>query len=254
MEASSEVTQPEGPPSIRHLLATGVPESQTRNVSPARALVRNYVATASLVDESGEERHRQALEALRNEPEAAVIEIARALGETSPQNYPARMVLILAASALENQHALPLLMSIIETPIPTEESPPVHGLGATAEEIILRTTAVDGIGRLARQGNERALSALVNLVESPIFSIRRASVQAALSARPNDEETRQRLLAVLPRNQHFLLELKSPSVAEVEQPEPRQEGRREGRAAAPPDPADRRRRPHGGQPPASSEI
>jgi hypothetical protein len=247
------MTQPGGPPSIRHPLTTGVPESQTRNVSRVRALVRNYVATASLVDESAEERHREALEALRNEPEAAVIEIARALGETAPQNYPARMVLILAASALENQHALPLLMGVVETPIPIEVSPPVHGLGATAEEIILRTTAVDGIGRLARQDDERALSALINLAESPIFSIRRASVQAALLARPNDKKTRRRLLAVLPSNQYFLLELKSPRVTEVEQPEPRDEGRLKRRANAPPDPADRRRRAHRGQPPASPQ-
>jgi hypothetical protein len=245
------VTQPGDPPSVRHSLTGATQRVPSASLGKVRGLVYSYVAAAASDDQSADARIGEAIEALRGEPEFAVIEIARALGETKLENYPARMGLILAANALEHEQALPLLVSIAETPIPTEASPPGHGLGATAEEVILRTTAVDGIGRLARQGTASALSALISLAESPVFSIRRASVHAALVARPRDKTTRQRLLESLPSSQHFLLDLKAPSVAEVPQPEPNR--KRTAHTERPPDPANRQRRPPRGRPPSSAE-
>jgi hypothetical protein len=180
------------------------------------------------------------------------VEIARALGETPAHDFPARAALINAAAALEHNATLSLLAALAEAPVPPEHEPPSHGLGAAAEEIILRTTAVEGIGRLAKNGDEAALSALVRLTESPVFSIRRASVQAALVARPGDDAVRQRLLAALPRDQHFLLDLKRPGVTEVTQPEG-DEHRDRGQSIDPPDPVGRRRQPNGGEPPNSRQ-
>jgi len=215
-----------------------------------RALVRNYVAAAHDVGEEADERLRRTIDDLRRESAPAVVEIARALGEAPAKDFPARAALIHAAAALEHSDALPLLVTLVDTPVPPEREAPSHGLGTTAEEIILRTTAVEGVGRAARDGDEAALSALIRFIESPVFSIRRASVQAALFARPDDDAVRQRLLAALPRDQHFLLDLKQLSVGEVEQPEGDQH-RKRGQSTAPPDPADRRRQPDREEPPTS---
>jgi hypothetical protein len=55
-----------------------------------------------------------------------------------------------AAAELQHPAALPFLFNLVLTPIPPEESPDPHSFSTVAEETILRTTAVEGIGHLAK--------------------------------------------------------------------------------------------------------
>ena len=152
-------------------------------------------------------------------------------------DVPTRSALIFAAGELAHPAALPLLVDLANEPIPPESNPPAHGLGTAAHEIILRTTAVDAIGRLARDGRDDARTALLDLVGNPLFSIKRAAVQAILSTRPTAALRRQ-LRAMLAPDLQFLLKLKRVSPADVEQPDPRRVLRADTREVLPPpDPA-----------------
>ncbi len=112
--------------------------------------------------------------------------------------------------------ALPLLFSIIETPLPSEPQPPSHGFSIVGEETILRTTAIEGIGHLADEGDDAVLDALFRAIRQPSISIRRAAIQALLHTK-GGKMLRQRITACLPPEQYFLLDLVTPRVTEVSQ-------------------------------------
>jgi hypothetical protein len=85
-------------------------------------------------------------------------------------DYPTRWAHVHAASELRHPAALPFLRNLILTPIPPEESPDPHSFSTVGEETILRTTAVEGIGYLARgraDATEMLFEALRQLTLDP---------------------------------------------------------------------------------------
>lgn len=157
-----------------------------------------------------------ALADLRVHPEDTVIELARAVNGCDPTDYPERWALIHAAAELRHPAALPLLKSLVLTPIPPEDSEDPHAFSTVGEETILRTTAVEGVEYLAVNGDEAALAALFEFLEQPSLSIRRATVQAILATR-GGQDLRGRIAELLPRDQQFLLDIKRVNVQDVPQ-------------------------------------
>jgi hypothetical protein len=226
-----------GAPHVSDVLQPGPRASAAATRGASRPLIQNYLRSAFAFGEDAEARHRAAVDALRERPDRAVAEIARALGETPVEDFPTRSALIFVTGELMDPAALPLLVDLANEPIPPEPNPPAHGLGTAAHEIILRTTAVDAIGRLARGGDEQASAALLELVGNSVFSIRRAAVQAILSTKPA-AAVRREVRAMLPADLHFLLTLKAASPADMEQPDARRVLRADvTETMPPPDPA-----------------
>lgn len=224
-----------GAPRVTDVLQSDLRDREAQ--ASGGALIQNYLRSAFTFGDDAEERYRAALHALRERPDRAVAAIARALGEAPVEDFPTRSALIFAAGELSDPAALPLLVDLANEPIPPEPNPPAHGLGLAAHEIILRTTAVDAIGKLAREGDERAVEELLQFVESPVFSIKRAAVQAILKSKPS-APVRRRVRAMLPPDLHFLLKLKAAAPGDVEQPDPRRVLRDDvNEVAPPPDPA-----------------
>lgn len=187
-----------------------------------RAFLENFVSAAYRSGPDAQSEYERALADLRKVPEAIVIEIARALGKCEPYDYATRWALVFAACELKHKSALPLLASIVSTPLPQEPQPPSHGFSIVANETVLRTTAIEGLGHLAAQGHNSAIDSLFRVVREPSISLRRAGVQAILGIRKSAAMI-ERLRASLPPEQHFLLELKRPAVTEVPQvPKPQQ--------------------------------
>jgi hypothetical protein len=116
---------------------------------------------------------------------------------------------------LRHPAALPFLRNLILTPIPPEESPDPHSFSTVGEETILRTTAVEGIGYLAR-GRADATEMLFEALRQPSLSIRRAAVQSLL-ATVRGRRLRARIARALPEEHQFLLDLKAVSVRDVPQ-------------------------------------
>jgi hypothetical protein len=120
-----------------------------------------------------------------------------------------------AASELRHPAALPFLRNLILTPIPPEESPDPHSFSTVGEETILRTTAVEGIGYLAR-GRADPTEMLFEALRQPSLSIRRAAVQSLL-ATARGRRLRARIARALPEEHQFLVDLKAVSVRDVPQ-------------------------------------
>jgi hypothetical protein len=179
-------------------------------------LLDDLIAAMTSAGESAQSRYDDALVRLQERADDAVIEIARAEDGCHHRDYGRRWALIQAASELHRESALPYLRSVVMTPIPAEESADPHSFSTVVEETILRTTAIEGIGQLAAQGSESAFETLFATVELPSISIRRAAVQAVL-ATDAGYGYRDRLSALLPDEQQFLLDVKRVDVRDVPQ-------------------------------------
>jgi hypothetical protein len=207
---------PDEAPRVSDSLRPGRPTPARFSDGPAGALLGNFIAAISGADEDAEDVYREALEAMRKRPELVLVELVRAESACHSRDYPTRWALVHAASELRHPAVLPFLTSLVLTPIPPEESRDPHSFSTVAEETILRTTAVEGVGRLAAEGNRAALDSLFEFVKQPSLSIRRAAVQSILATR-RGRGLRRRIAALLPDDQQFLLDIKPVKVDDVPQ-------------------------------------
>jgi HEAT repeat protein len=210
----------------------------------------------SATGDDADDQYRRALADLRKHADLVVVEIARSHGECNARDYPTRWAHVYAASELRHPATLPFLRNLVSTPIPPEESPDPHSLSTVGEETILRTTAVEGIGFLARDRAD-ATDALFEVLRQPSLSLRRAAVQSLL-ATPRGRKLRARIAKALPEEQQFLLALKAVDVRNVPQiknPERHlsEAGRRGGIAPAPSLPGDEANTAPGSEAPRRKE-
>lgn len=184
------------------------------NDNDASRALHDFLAAAYTQSDEGDEAYKRALERLRSQAEAVVPELSRIEATLRETDYPTRFALILAASELRHPAALSWLRTVALSRIPAERSSDPHSFSTVAEETILRTMAVDGIGNLARDNNGDAVEVLFQCLGTPSLSIHRAAVQQLLQS-PN--VSRERIVSALPEDQHFLLDLRRIDVREAPQ-------------------------------------
>ncbi|MBM3527324.1 MAG: hypothetical protein FJX62_04475 [Alphaproteobacteria bacterium] len=176
----------------------------------------NYLAAINAAGDDADERYKIALAAIREKANDVIIEIARQENHCRARDYATRWGLIYAASELVHPAALPFFRSVVLTPIPPEESSEPHSFSTVAEESILRTTAVDGVARLAADGSKEAVDALFDFLHVPSLSVKRAAVQGLMGVRQG-ESLRGRIEERLCPEDKFLLDIKPIDVRKVTQ-------------------------------------
>lgn len=180
------------------------------------ARLREALAAMYASGEDAEDVHDQAVDSLRRDPEETMVAITAEYGRCPAGDYAQRQALVRAASVVDHNSSLPFLASVALSEVPQERSPQPHSFSTVAEETIIRMTAVDGISRRAQEGDEDAADLLMNCVESPSFSIRRAAVTGLMST-PYGDERRGEIEALVPPDQRFILDLRNVPVTEAEQ-------------------------------------
>ena len=90
--------------------------------------------------------------------------------------YQERWALLQPAIDLEHPVAGEYLAEFVRRPIPEERSEdPVHGVSTVTEEVILRTTAIEGLARLFRRDFDSTDVLLETVASSDYAAMRRAS-------------------------------------------------------------------------------
>jgi len=129
--------------------------------------------------EDAEETYQRYLNRLRDHIGDAVAELRSQYDALEEDQYVERWSLIQLLADMRHPASLPVLESVLRQPIPPERSSdPAHGLSTVGEEIMIRTTAVEALARLASDGNQEAKGLLLEQVRHEAFSVRRAAVQA----------------------------------------------------------------------------
>lgn len=203
---------PSGAPGTDDRLGSGGAIDGAQGSLDAR--ITRYLRTLYAVGDDADDRHTRALENLRRNPAETVVALARAEASSQPRDYPRRWALVYATTRLDHDAALPYLRALILNPFPSEDTRDPHARTVAREETILRTTAIEGLARLAGRGNKGALDALFEALDIPSISIRRASIQALLSVEP---EYRERIAERLPADFRYLLDVRPAPVTKIPQ-------------------------------------
>lgn len=185
-------------------------------LSPAGQLLMNYLAAINGAGDDAEERYKIALSAIREKANDVIIEIARQENQCRAREYATRWGLIYAAAELGHPASLPFFRSVVLTPIPPEEGADPHSFSTVAEETILRTTAVDGVARLAAEGSKEAIETLFDFLHVPSLSIKRSAVQGLMNVKQG-ESLRGRIEERLCPEDRFLLDVRPLDVRKATQ-------------------------------------
>jgi hypothetical protein len=160
--------------------------------------------------------YRTTLRALRSDTRAAVAAVADMYRATPEDQYNDRWTQVYLLADLREGPALSVFDDILSTPIPPEKAPGMVTYSTVGEEAMIRTTAIEGITRIAARGDREALELLRKHMQHENFSVRRAAIQGYLEA--SGEGARDELRRVLPERDQFILDIRRAGVQDVPQP------------------------------------
>jgi len=125
-----------------------------------------------------EQAYQASLDRLRARAPEVVADVGTRYDALEEDQYSERESLIQLLTDLRHTASVPVLDDVLRRPIPPERSAdPAHGLSTVGEEIIIRTTAVEALARLAADGDSGAKDLLLAQTRHDTFSVRRAAVQ-----------------------------------------------------------------------------
>jgi len=159
--------------------------------------------------------YQESLKRLQTDAEKVVSIIGEEY-ETLPESqYNNRWSLIQLLAELKHPTSLSILDKILSNPIPPEKSKTPQYFSTRGEEIIIRTTAIEAIVRIAAKRKSEVADLLLKHMQHKNFSVKRAAIQGYLSL--GIENARKILLDKLHKNDHYILEIQRMDVNKIPQ-------------------------------------
>jgi hypothetical protein len=165
------------------------------------------------IGECAEQNYKCAIEKILKNKSNVLKIITDELSEMPAEKYLDRWSLMYLLIELKSSKSLNYLAEIIESEIPPEKSKSAHDFTTVGEEVIIRTTAVEGVFRLAFDGDKNALEILYKNITNKNFSIKRACIQAILEI--DKENGEKNIIKRLPKEEHFIISITKKHPSEV---------------------------------------
>jgi len=165
--------------------------------------------------ENAEACYQQALDALARRAKEVTSAVAEELDRLEESSYLDRWALVQLLAELKHESALEALDRLLASKIPDERSSDPHSFTTAGEEVMIRTSAVEAVTRIAADGSERARELLLRHAAHENFSVKRAAIQGFLAH--GGEGAREVLLKHLPERDHFILGIQRVDVRQVPQ-------------------------------------
>jgi len=194
----------------------GAPKVTPTPVQATPVAQQVHTAVTQLNTVSGWAAYTVALNDLRHNAAEAAPLIAQLYHAAPEPAYLDRWSLVKVLADLQQPDSLRHLQTIASAPLPAAKGPGAER--QLSEETMIRTTAAEGIASQAGTGDSAAVALLLKNCQSPIFSVRQASVQAYLDH--GGPQARATLEKLLPANERFVLDIRATSPAEMTQPQP----------------------------------
>ncbi len=181
------------------------------------ALIVEALNRMSGAGESAEEDYRDCIGRLCRKAKLASSIVEAEFFDMPEDAYLDRWALVMLAVELQHNGSLGFFEQILASAIPEEKSRDPHSFSTVSEEVVIRTTVIEGLERMAADGDEEAIKLLFRNIGHESFSIRRAATQALLAV--GGEDMRKKLASELPKRHHDLLKIRRTDVREAEQAE-----------------------------------
>lgn len=183
-------------------------------------LAQRIVDTINLmggVGEQAETCYQKALDGLARRSKEVINALAEEYERLEARHYLDRWALIQLMAELRHEAALEPADRLLSSRIPEEQSRDPHSFTTVGEEVMIRTTAVEAVTRMAADGSARALDILLRHAGHENFSVKRAAIQGYLAY--GGEQARATLLKTLPERDHHILDIQRVDVRQVPQAE-----------------------------------
>lgn len=167
------------------------------------------------VGEAAEACYQRALDGLARQAKDAVKALAEEYQRLPTSQYLDRWALLQLMVELRHEASLEFVDRLLAGVLPEEQSADPEHASTSAEEIMIRTTAVDVLDHLAADGSASARDLLLRHATHENFSIKRAAIQGYLAH--GGEGARERLQKHLPQRDHFILDIHRLDVRQVPQ-------------------------------------
>jgi hypothetical protein len=173
----------------------GLPFPET---DAGRAVESHLDAMFSLGPDA-EVSYQASLSALRARGTEAIATLVTTYNEAEPGLYPERAALVETLSELRMPEARDALMAIARQALPERAPAPDDTLQAIEPELVIRMTAIRGLGHLAVE-DDTAVRALAELAKHPEMPIHEQAKQslALVIEQEKDRERLQRLIELFP--------------------------------------------------------
>jgi hypothetical protein len=193
-------------------------------------LIIDAVQSATAGGSTSEDAYQRALEQLRERRDDVGTVLHKTYLELREDAYAERWVILQLLTDLRLPEAMDALVDIARSPLPEEKSEdPAHGFSTVAEELILRTTAAEGLSRMLADGDPRAGEVLNEMVRHESLTIARAAWLGIVDA-ADGRFIELATNSLRDSDRAWLLDLTRVSVREVEQADPRKTVRAARRA------------------------
>lgn len=167
------------------------------------------------VGEAAEACYQRALDALARQSRDAVKALAEEYQRLPASQYLDRWALLQLMVELRHEASLEFVDHLLASGLPEERSADPGHASTAAEEIMIRTTAVDVLTHMAADGNGAARDLLLRHATHENFSVKRSAIQGYLAH--GGEGARERLKKHLPQRDHFILDIQRMDVRQVPQ-------------------------------------
>jgi hypothetical protein len=169
------------------------------------------------VGEDAERNYQACLNHLFRHAREVVAIVTQELKDQPASNYLDRWSLVYLLAELKQTASLSALDDILSSALPAEQFKDPHEFTTLGQEVMIRTTAVDAVARLAADGAKEAQEVLLKHVHHENFSIKRACIQGYLQVA--GEDGRAMLQKQLPQRDHYILDIKAIDVRQAPQAE-----------------------------------
>ena len=175
--------------------------------------IREAINAMGAVGDDAEELYQKALSALADDPDGVLDAIAKELEVVPDLRHLDRWALIQLLAELKALSSIPVLDDLLSREMPAEKSRDPHRRSTLRQETINLTTAVEAVTRIAADGDSAAVELLRKQATHKSLSVRRASIQGYLAY--GGEQARDELLEALPKEDHYLLDVRQIDVREA---------------------------------------
>ena len=170
-----------------------------------KALLEEALQRMNGFGEDAESQYKRALAALRDAGGEALNALVQEFETLAADQFVNRWAVVQLLTDLEDARALDALSGIIASPLPKERSDDPHGSPA-ARELVVRTTAVEAVARLAARGSDEARAVLLKYVRHPLRSVKIAAALAYVEQ--GGTRARKELRKRMRKSDYWILEIR----------------------------------------------
>lgn len=187
--------------------------------TPAGQILKKHIQLMSAYGEDAEFNYQASLVALRKDSTMNNL-IFEVYKRTNPDQYLLRSLLVESLKELKLISSLGMLNEIASSQIPAETSNNPE-YSTRENEILIRSTAIEGISYLVQDQTPEARNFLFALIDSKDITLRQMAIRGYLSSYNTEKEVEveiNKLKKKLPEEDHWMITTRTTDIKTVPHP------------------------------------